>query len=436
LAPPLLRDTSRGGEKLLVFSSLCASAFLRHVLNILYYIEEKVRKQMKQKKISFKLWLVIPIILAAFMIQAEPVAGAAVTSRSWKVVPTPNVATINNALNGVSTISPNNAWAVGESWNNNTNTSQTLTEQWNGTRWRIVPSPNPSSTGNRLNAVIALSATNVWAVGTYNGNTGGNTLVEHWNGSKWAVVASPNPTTNQILTAVAASSRNDIWAVGADANGTLIEHWNGTTWRVVPSPSPTGSLVTLEGVTVVSATDAWAVGVYFVSLEPPHNLTLILHWNGKKWAVVPSPSPTSSFNVLFSVGAVSASDVWAVGNRSSSSDPNTHRTMIQHWNGTKWSVVSSPNQGTDSNALGSVTIISAKDIWAVGDYYNGSFPYLTLTEHWNGTNWAVVASPNVGTDENTLLSVTGVPETQNVWAVGEYIDTTSNLWKTLAEYYS
>ncbi len=389
------------------------------------YIKEKVRKQMKQKKSSFPLWLVIPIILAALLIQAGPVAGATITSRSWKVVPTRNVATINNALNGVSAISSSNAWAVGYSWNNNTNTSQTLIEHWNGTRWNIVPSPNPNPTSNRLNAVTALSATNVWAVGS---------AIEHWNGTKWAVVANPDPGAN--LFAVAASSGKDIWAVGADANGTVTEHWNGTAWSVAPSPTPAGSLDTLWGVTVVSATDVWAVGDYFISFDPPHNVTLVLHWNGIQWTVVPSPSPTNSFNVLHSVGAVSSKDVWAVGNMSRSNDPNTNRTMIQHWNGTKWSVVSSPNHSIYNNALLSVTVISATNIWAVGSYSNGTPSNQTLTEQWNGTKWRVAASPNGGTDVNTLLSVAGVPCTQNVWAVGDYFDTSINLWKTLAEYYS
>src|SRR6266568_1396143 len=287
---------------------------------------------MKQKKSSFPLWLVIPIILAALLIQAGPVAGATITSRSWKVVPTRNVATINNALNGVSAISSSNAWAVGYSWNNNTNTSQTLIEHWNGTRWNIVPSPNPNPTSNRLNAVTALSATNVWAVGS---------AIEHWNGTKWAVVANPDPGAN--LFAVAASS----------------------------------------------GTDVWAVGDYFISFDPPHNVTLVLHWNGIQWTVVPSPSPTNSFNVLHSVGAVSSKDVWAVGNMSRSNDPNTNRTMIQHWNGTKWSVVSSPNHSIYNNALLSVTVISATNIWAVGSYSNGTPSNQTLTEQWNGTKWRV-----------------------------------------------
>jgi hypothetical protein len=394
-------------------------------VQVLQHIKVEVKTHMKQKKWSYLLWLLTPLILTALLLQAGPTAGAAGTGASWKLVPTPNVATMNNALNGVSALSSRDAWAVGYSWNNITGTSQTLTERWNGTTWRIVHSPNPSLSGNRLNAVTALSASNVWAVGS---------TILHWNGTAWSIFTNPDP--NASLFAIAAFSARDIWAVGVGSNGTLTEHWNGTAWSVVPSPTPTGFMDTLWGVTVVSATDAWAVGDYFVSLDPPHNLTLILHWNGTTWKVVPSPSPTSAFNVLHSVAAVSAKDVWAVGNKSSSSNPNIDRTMVQHWNGTKWSVVASPNRSAFNNALLSVTVVSANNIWAVGVYNKGTPSDLTLTEKWNGTKWVAVSSPNGGTDVNTLQSVARVPGTQKVWAVGDYFDTSINSWKTLAEYYS
>ena len=120
-----------------------------------------------------------------------------------------------------------------------------------------------------------------------------------------------------------------------------------------------------------------------------------------------------------------------------------------HWNGIHWREVPYPTTGYVPEAalhgqdprqvfvrLTAVTALSAHDIWAVGNYDNGKPPKHTLTEHWNGTSWMVVASPNVGTDLNSLESVARVPGTHNVWAVGEYFDTAINAWRTLAEYYS
>jgi hypothetical protein len=57
-----------------------------------------------------------------------------------------------------------------------------------------------------------------------------------------------------------------------------------------------------------------------------------------------------------------------------------------------WRVVSSPNPGTFNNTLSGVTVVSATNVWAVGEYQNNSGPSQTLIEHWNGKTWKVVPS--------------------------------------------
>lgn len=96
------------------------------------------------------------------------------------------------------------------------------------------------------------------------------------------------------LRAVAASSPSNVWAVGTyEAIGwqqTLIEHWNGTAWTIMPSPDPGGQRANnfLYAVAATSASSAWAVGSYRKG-DVWH--TLIEHWNGYSWRVTPSPSP-------------------------------------------------------------------------------------------------------------------------------------------------
>ena len=54
----------------------------------------------------------------------------------------------------------------------------------------------------------------------------------------------PTPSigvTRASLAGVAALGPNNVWAVGTTITGTLVEHWNGAAWSVVPSPSPAGS---------------------------------------------------------------------------------------------------------------------------------------------------------------------------------------------------
>ena len=91
--------------------------------------------------------------------------------------------------------SASNAWAVGTTSTTAT-VGQTLIEHWNGTAWKQVPSPNPSTTHSVLFGVTATSATNAWAFGEYNPfGPGAKILIAHWNGTAWKQVPSPNPGT-------------------------------------------------------------------------------------------------------------------------------------------------------------------------------------------------------------------------------------------------
>jgi hypothetical protein len=97
------------------------------------------------------------------------------------------------------------------------------------------------------------------------------------------------------------------------------------------------------------------------------------------------------------VAAAASNDVWAVGYQNVGGSINT---LIEHWDGTSWSLVSSPNPHTNVNSgLGSVAAVSANDIWATG---SDAGP---LVENWNGTSWTVVSFPTgVGTGPVTALS--------------------------------
>ena len=86
----------------------------------------------------------------------------------------------------------------------------TLIEHWNGSAWKQVPSPNPSSTDNNLLSVAATSASNAWAVGGYENGTTSRTLIEHWNGTAWKHVSSPKLSSSyNLLLGVSATSSSD-----------------------------------------------------------------------------------------------------------------------------------------------------------------------------------------------------------------------------------
>jgi hypothetical protein len=279
--------------------------------------------------------------------------------------------------------------------------------------------PNPGSFDNRLLSITALSACDVWAVGSYS-NTGIGqdlTLAEHWNGKSWKVLHTPSPGNVNILTGVSAVKSGNVWAVGHTDGHALILHWNGRKWARVNSPDP-GSIADLFGVVAISATSVWAVG----EAEPPttHSRTLILHWNGKKWAHVTSPAPGDGSD-LEAVTAASAGNVWAVGDYVSGTSDNT---LILHWNGRKWTKHASPNPSGTVNTLElkGVSASSAGNAWAVGSYFTGSVQK-TITMRWNGSAWKLVKNPSPG--PNPSLTGVSAVSAGNAWAVGTYVTSTN-----------
>ena len=63
--------------------------------------------------------------------------------------------------------------------------------------------------------------------------------------------------------------------------------------------------------------------------------------------------------------AVATDDVWAVGN---SYFGGLQRSVVEHWDGENWTVVPSPNDGPFLNWFVSISATSADDIWAVGQH--------------------------------------------------------------------
>jgi photosystem II stability/assembly factor-like uncharacterized protein len=130
----------------------------------------------------------------------------------------------------------------------------------------------------------------------------------------------------------------------------------------VPTPPLTGGAKsTLNGAVSFGRTDAWAVG------KGRNGAALAEHWNGNAWSVVPVPAPAgSASSQLSGIAALSPSDIWAVGSVATVAGTTVQgRTLVEHWNGTAWSIVTSRN-ATNSNLLTGVAAVAANDVWAVG----------------------------------------------------------------------
>ncbi len=146
-------------------------------------------------------------------------------------------------------------------------------------------------------------------------------------------------------------------------------------WHIVPSLNGPQAFSSLFDTAALSASDVWAVGANADqpvddSSSPMAKGTqaLIEHWDGSRWHIVPSPRIGTQGNILFGLAAIAASDVWAIGNYVNSSNPNKNYTLIEHWDGTQWSIVPSPNPGPNNDPLGAIAAVSPNDIWVVGTF--------------------------------------------------------------------
>jgi hypothetical protein len=169
---------------------------------------------------------------------------------------------------------------------------QILAASFNGTGWSSNDVPNPSGASDAFFYGVACPlAADCMAVGGQDSPP--TPLIETWNGTTWTVV--PAPGTNAYLDGVSCLSPSACIAVGGDPAlkaGLLSEEWNGTTWSQVAIPlPPKATTESLRDLTCVSTSSCWAVGYFTTAASNLIHLTLIEHWNGSSWTVVPSPNP-------------------------------------------------------------------------------------------------------------------------------------------------
>jgi hypothetical protein len=292
-------------------------------------------------------------------------------------------------------LSPTDVWAAGGIGDRSV---QPLIEHWDGRRWRIVPSPTPPGLRSSMTSIAALSARDIWAVGPSTSAFGAaQTLTEHWDGSRWQLVPAPNPGySGSSFVSVAAVSTDDVWAVGWSIRyryETLAEHWDGRHWSVIRSLGGTGHDSELSSVAAVSTREVWAVG--FSGEIGAATTALIEQWTGQRWSLAAGPAPSALSTTLTLVMQVGAHDVWAFGYSGKDQDEALGDSsgaypLAVHWGGAHWKVVPFPNLGTPAG----VAALSPTNIWVVSTPpYPATLqaalepPMRLLVTHWNGTRW-------------------------------------------------
>jgi len=368
-----------------------------------------------------------------------------VFTASWSKVDTPNASSAPiNELNGVSCLSASNCWAVGDYNLSNSTGSKTLVEQWNGSSWNIVSSPNLSNEGDQLNSVYCTSSSNCWAVGGGERN-GRPAVIEHWNGSTWSLETSGVSSVGDLQSVTCTSSSN-CWAVGyssanANSSSSLVEQWNGSNWSTVSTPN--SNQAEFSSVTCTSASNCVAVGG---TNTGDGSNSLIEQWNGSTWSKATTQNPNGYENSFSSVACISSSNCMAIGLSINTTATNY---IVTNWNGSTWqdNTIANP---TSISSVGpqAITCINSTDCWIVGTQSTTQGAASTLIAlNWNGSTWSTSNSlttppapvPAAGSQSGPAppaLSAISCTKYNYCMAVGTYTNATSKNQETLAELYS
>jgi hypothetical protein len=257
--------------------------------------------------------------------------------------------------------------------------------------------------------------------------------------ASWAQASPAGPAAGQLIDAysvldgVYCTSTASCWAVGFQGSAMKPEvnrilHWNGKSWNRVSAPNPGGATEDdesgLAAVRCVNSKNCWAVGhTYHNDIEKNQ----ALHWNGKKWSVVSTPNPggpkPGDISQLFDITCVTSANCWSVGEFGGS---GKELNEVLHWNGKRWSQVHVVNpggtKGGNFNELFSVRCGSARNCNAVGFYGREVEPQRNEVLHWNGKRWSHVSAPNpagTGSSDANELQALACGSATNCWAAGE-----------------
>lgn len=278
-------------------------------------------------------------------------------------------------LTGVSEVSPRDVWAVGNITTGSGATYRVfpLAAHWDGRGWSRQTLPPIGGSYVWLTDVVATAANQVWAVGGWGGSTTWP-LMLNWDGSHWHRINLLRlaPTVGMLNT-VDARGIDDVWAAGMDGNTMNISfgyadyviHWNGHTWSRVSSPlgQEVGSGPYAGALDVGLNGDIWTV-----NFDQSGNGPFFVRWASR--TKVAHASGWLTYQSYADIAAISTRNVWIVGRRDFTDEGPLDGTgpLIAHWDGTHWRVQHTPFEQYTHVGLNGIRAISANDIWAVGNH--------------------------------------------------------------------
>jgi hypothetical protein len=202
------------------------------------------------------------------------------------------------------------------------------------------------------------------------------------------------------------------------AGGPVIAHRDSSaTWQLVDSPrDPSAFVEALYDVSCAAATTCFAVGG---KSETTGDDTLIQRWDGSRWSdetagntAAGNPALTG---VLIGVDCPSTARCLAVGTRVVGD--SLPQPLVEERDGSSWKP--STIGGAGAGYLSDVTCLAADDCWAVGGQeVPGLDVEKPLVAHFDGTAWTQLQIGAGANNSSESLEGVGCASASDCWAVG------------------
>jgi len=238
-------------------------------------------------------------------------------------------------------------------------------------------------------------------------------LLMHWNGLAWSRVAFADDGKSDKFNGVAALGPADVWAIGSrqvSGNNALAEYWNGTSWTATTVPVPQGMASTgLNHISATSSTDVWALGTDYATDGGTAVGNYVAHWNGLSWKAIAVPSSANPdlYTWLRDMAAVAPNDLWLAGGTYSNSQADFLGNLTLPWDGAAWHTASAPSTGMSPTLLhigGTST-----NLWAVGNYWDTSTSTSKTTVlHSSGGGWSASTDSALSAATGLIRGAPGV----------------------------
>jgi hypothetical protein len=180
---------------------------------------------------------------------------------------------------------------------------------------------------------------------------------------------------------------------GMTATVATADSASARTWHIAYQADVDGS--NFQSVLAISANDVWALGES--NDYANYNVPVIRRWNGKFWANVRLPAKFSHSGPT-AIAASSARDVWVFGEYATDNGARAHVYAIRS-NGRSWSV---RGLWSTYNTINSAVVLGPSNVWVFGPFG---------TRHYNGTTWKAYHLPY-------YITTATAGSSSDIWAVG------------------